>query len=529
MARKEKSAVHVVEFPLVATSSDIKEVEVRFTFLRQLYNAALGEIFKRNKKLNEDEEFQSLLIQYRASKKAENETLRKELGKKLSEKNKEYQLTEAAIHSFTTANKNACCFSQHLDAHTTQTIATRAFKAFCGWRFKGRGKPRFKTWRRSVHSAEGKAKSCLMIVLGDEKKPTRLKWKGLEIPVKLSKKDNQGYEAAALELIGKGDWKYCRVLSRSVRGKTKLYLQVMLSGESYQKQAQFEKIQLNAGQRTGVDMAPSGFAAVSKSGAILSPLGAEIRKIKNHISQLQRQNTRRLRLANPDNYVSHLKRKGRKTITAWKVKKGSRNWIKTQAYLNTQAEIKELHRQMAARRKQGHDKLTNDIVALGNIIMAEKLSYKAWQKMFGRSVSAFAPGQFISTLRRKAEKAGGKMIDINTRSAKLSQYDHVLDEYHKKSLSERVHYLGGTEPVQRDLYSAFLAMCVSEKEHIVSPTIAHEAWSGVRHSLDAAVIQINETASSRSLPTSFGLRELMPHLQSERLAAKATLSQVPLL
>lgn len=297
---------------------------------------------------------------------------------------------------------------------------------------------------------------------------------------------------------------------------------MLLSGESYQKQSHLDRIKQNKGKRTGVDMAPSGFAAVSESDAILSPLGAEIKQIKSQIARLQRQSSRRLRLANPANYSAKTKRKGRKSLTVFKVKKGARNWIKTNAYLNTQAEIKELHRQMVARRKQEHDRLANDIIALGNIVMMETLSYKAWQKRFGRSVGAFAPGQFVSTLRRKAENAGGRMVDINTWKAKLSQYDHVLDEYHKKNLSERVHYLGGELPVQRDLYSAFLAMCVCEKEHIVSLTTAQAAWSGVRHSLDAAVIRVNQTAISRSLPTSFGLRELIPYLQSERLAVKAT-------
>lgn len=522
MQRKEKSSVHIVEFPLIATLSDIKEIEVRFSFLRQLYNAALAELFKRNIKLNDDAHFQALLTEYRDRKSAKDEKALRSLSRQLSAKTKEYGLTEASIQSFTTANKNACCFSNHLDAHTTQTIATRAFKAFSEWKFKGKGKPRFKSWQRGIHSAEGKNKSCLMIVLGDDKNPTRFKWKGLEIPVKLSKKDNQGYEAAALELIGKGEWKFCRILSRTVRGKIKVYLQVLLSGESYQKQSHLDRIKQNKGKRTGVDMAPSGFAAVSESDAILSPLGAEIQQIKSQIARLQRQNSRRLRLANPANYSAKTKRKGRKSLTVFKVKKGARNWIKTNAYLNTQAEIKELHRQMVARRKQEHDRLANDIIALGNIVMVETLSYKAWQKRFGRSVGAFAPGQFVSTLRRKAENAGGRMVDINTWKAKLSQYDHVLDEYHKKKLSERVHYLGGELPVQRDLYSAFLAMCVCEKEHIVSLTTAHAAWSGVRHSLDAAVIRVNQTAISRSLPTSFGLRELMPYLQSERLAVEAT-------
>ncbi|WP_210499028.1 hypothetical protein [Vibrio crassostreae] len=52
---KKKKIVHVVEFPLIATPTDVKSVEVRFSFLRQLYNAALGELLKRNNKLCADE------------------------------------------------------------------------------------------------------------------------------------------------------------------------------------------------------------------------------------------------------------------------------------------------------------------------------------------------------------------------------------------------------------------------------------------------------------------------------------------
>lgn len=527
---KDKKNVHVVEFPLIATSADINSVQVRFSFLRELYNAALGELLKRNNRLIADPVYQEKLAAYRVIRKTLNktnlaksvkkdlETQRKELSKELGEKNTEYGVTEAAIQSFTTANKNACCFSDHLDAHTTQTIATRCFKAFSGWKYRGRGKPRFKSWQRGIRSAEGKARSCLTIKLGDEKKSTRLIWKGIEIPLKLDQVDKQGYESHALDLIGQNKWKYCRILTRVIRGEAKLYLQVVLDGASFKKAAHRERSKAGIGKKVGVDMAPQGFAAVSLLGAMLSPLGDDIKSINTEIIKLQRQNSRRLRLLNPDNYTTTEKKKGRKTVTVFKVKKGARNWVKSNAYLADQAKIKELYRQMTVRRKQGHDILANDIIALGNIVMAEKLSYKAWQKMFGRSVGANAPSQFISTLRRKAENAGGRMIDINTRSSKLSQYDHVLDEYRKKSLKERVHFLGEKEAVQRDLYSAFLAMCTCEKEHVVLRTVALEAWTGVRHSLDAAVTQAIQTASSRAMPTSFGLRELRS-LQSERLAA----------
>ena len=149
---------------------------------------------------------------------------------------------------------------------------------------------------------------------------------------------------------------------------------------------------------------------------------------------------------------------------------------------------------MAARRKQGHDILANEILAMGTTVITEKLSYKAWQKTFGKSVGANAPGSLINTIKRKAENADGELIEINAWKAKLSQYDHELDSYKKKRLSERVHFVGGEIAIQRDLYSAFLALCIDEKENVVSRTTALELWSSIRHLLEAAVIRLSETA-----------------------------------
>ncbi|QIR15090.1 hypothetical protein [Shewanella aestuarii] len=126
------------------------------------------------------------------------------------------------------------------------------------------------------------------------------------------------------------------------------------------------------------------------------------------------------------------------------------------------------------------------------------------------TIGASAPGQLIATLKHKAENADGQLIEINTWKARLSQYDHVLDSYTKKSLNERTHKVGGKDDdiVQRDLYSAYLAMCIDEKKHLVSRTDAIEHWSSVRHSLEAAVIQAIEMASCRAMPASLGLKEL---------------------
>ncbi|QIR15089.1 hypothetical protein [Shewanella aestuarii] len=185
---------------------------------------------------------------------------------------KAYGVTDGSIQSYTTANKNACCFTNHLDAHSTQKIATRAFEAFAKWRYGNGGKPRFKSWKRGIRSAEGKAKSCLRVLLGNDKKPTRFTWNGLEMPLVLSDKDNHGFEAAALTLIEKGQWKFSRVVTRKAHGKTKVYVQIVMAGNAFVKAKNLEKRKAAKGKRVGLDIGPSTIAAVSLQNALLSPL-----------------------------------------------------------------------------------------------------------------------------------------------------------------------------------------------------------------------------------------------------------------
>jgi hypothetical protein len=83
---------------------------------------------------------------------------------------------------------------------------------------------------------------------------------------------------------------------------------------------------------------------------------------------------------------------------------------------------------------------------------------------------------FVEHLRRKAESAGGALIDLHTWSLKLAQYDHVTQTYTKKPLSQRWHALGdGSGVVQRDIYSAFLARCVLSNTH--HPSHIETLWA----------------------------------------------------
>lgn len=138
------------------------------------------------------------------------------------------------------------------------------------------------------------------------------------------------------------------------------------------------------------------------------------------------------------------------------VKKGKKQRNSSNSYLKVRNSLRHLERKLAAHRKSLHGRLVNDILRTGDVIHLEKLSYRAFQKLFGKSVGTRAPGMFVSHLRSNAQTAAGKMVEIPTYKTKLSQTCQC-GRVKKKSLSERVHRCECGVVAQRDLYSALLA------------------------------------------------------------------------
>lgn len=154
-----------------------------------------------------------------------------------------------------------------------------------------------------------------------------------------------------------------------------------------------------------------------RPGAVLSERGRPWKDIR----RTRRAMDRSRRATNPDNFDA----KGRAI-------KGRRKWNRSARYQALAIRKRERDRRLAAERKRSHGELANRILGQGTTIKTEKLSYKSFQKNFGRSVKVRGPGMMISTLQRKAESAGGGVIEIKTRHTRLSQFDHTTGEYIKK-------------------------------------------------------------------------------------------------
>jgi hypothetical protein len=149
--------------------------------------------------------------------------------------------------------------------------------------------------------------------------------------------------------------------------------------------------------------------------------------------------------------------------------------------------------------------LVHELLRLGNTIKLEKISDKAWQRLFGKSVGLRFPREFVSRLKCLAQSAGVTVIEFSTFKTKLSQTCHQCKGVKKKSLRTRVHKCECGVLCQRDLYSAFLARFV--ENDLLQVDLADIARSGAQALLLAARRQATEKTNLRldgQVPSSFG-------------------------
>jgi putative transposase len=223
--------------------------------------------------------------------------------------------------------------------------------------------------------------------------------------------------------------KYVRLVRRTIRGRVRWFAQLVCEGLPMRKHdPKTGQFQHPWGTETqGLDIGPSTIARVGETSADLQQFAADVVRYHAAIRREQRHLDRQRRANNPDCYDA----KGR-------AMKGQHPTKASRRQRQTEARLAERYRREAAHRRTLHGELANQILAHGVLIKTEKLSYKAFQKLFGRSIGIRAPGLFVAILTRKAENAGGQVIAFNTRTTALSQ-TCVCGRRIPKRLSERVH------------------------------------------------------------------------------------------
>lgn len=441
MLRKAKDTF-ITEIPLIVSASEEQVLLARLDAGRQIYNACLGEAVKRVKLVK-----QSKLYRYacRLPRTIDGQPS-KERSKAFKIAWSFYEFSDYGLQGFAIQIRQSW-IGEHIDADTAQKLGTRAFMAARRLLLGSAKRVRFKG-KNQMDSLEGKRTNGPM-----RWKDDTFVWKGLRLKPLIERNDS-------VVLHGLNNpVKYVRLVRRKLSGRNRFYVQLVNAGKPFLKPKNIIGAEI-----VGADIGPSTIAVVGDTRAFLQPFCAEVADKSKKIEKLQRQMARQRRANNPNCFQpnrcdlpkrgqKHGKRKLGKPI------KGKRQVFCSKRYEKNKSCMIKIERKLAAHRKSLQGELVNTVLSIGKFINLEKLSYKAFQKMFGRSVRKCAPGMFVRQLKQKAENAGGYVNEFSTYETKLSQRC-VCGSIKKKPLIQRVHACRCGVVAQRDLFSGYLARYV---------------------------------------------------------------------
>ena len=493
MTRKQTPS-YVLTLKLDTNNRDESILDKRFEICRKLYNSILGLGLKRFKTLSELKVYRTLRKELAElnksyykdenSKKSKlNEKLRKEKYKELTALLGEYGINEySLINEMTPMYKP---FNKNIDNKTAQALASRAWKALEKLIYSNAERVNFVRFDE-LYSVEGKWNAS-----GITYRDGVIKWNKLNMTVII--KNNDIYAQKAIQ----DRIKYCRIIRKMIRGKYKFYVQLVMEGLPPIKVNQDGEIKRNIGLgNVGIDIGTRTIAFSSKYEVKLLELCPEVENIQKEKNKLQRKLDRQRRSNNPNNYNED-----------GTIKRGIKlEWIKSNKYIKTQNELREIQRKQADIRKQSHEKLANYIISLGDRILVETMQFQGLQKRakkttknkqgkfnkkkrFGKSLANKAPAKLIEIINRKLNYNGLKILKINTQKVKASQYNHFTNEYNKKELKDRWNE---DINIQRDCYSAFLIMNINNDLETINQDKCFETYNDFKILHDKEIERLKE-------------------------------------
>lgn len=503
MATKKTSSF-VTEIPLKATPYQEKQLNKRLEASRQVYNACLGETLRRLNLMRQSRAYQRAVKMPKGGK--------ERVAAFTDIRNKFDLVGKYSINGYA-QQFNRCWITHHLGSQLIKAISSKAFLWVMEYAYGKRGRPKFKRYGEYNSVESGYIGKEFLFERSDGqwiaswavgKLWTGQKFSGkgkvITLPAIIDESDLVIAHGLSSRL------KYVRLVRKVLNGKSRFYAQLVNEG------LPFEHIIPGAGI-AGVDIGPSTIAGVviendKPKRAFLQLFCQELDDIQTEITKLQRAIARQRRINNDSNYEPDRWVRspgGKRWIRKQgKSKKGFRSWTKSNAQKRNEIKLQEIHRRQAAYRQSLHGYLVNQIVSSASDVRLEKLSYKAFQRMFGRSVGKRAPGAFVAQLKRRVEQYNGVVNEFSTYRTRLSQICHGCGTIQKKPLSERWHTCPCGVEAQRDLYSAFLAVCVEDEK--LSAAKADMLWPGAGPLLQAAMseLQTGKLEDVKS-PSSFGL------------------------
>jgi transposase len=493
---RSKTQTFKTEFQLRVTRKQTRELERSFEAARQLDNYLKGYVLKRVRLIRESKDWQAARKLPKGEPKSKERIARAHAFQAVKT---QYGIEQTSLERKARAfgvdehGKDNCigaCFPTHVE----QKIALRVLGAAERMLYGQSRRLRFKTKGSGVKSLENKSNAS-----GIRFREVDGKWgihyQDLFLPVLFNERD-QCHQHALEHRV-----KYSQIIRYKRKGKTRFKVQLVQEGEPsmkrYQKNGQHTDFKTHytvkhqAGDmkhppvkgRVGIDIGPSKYALVgiATEHAMIGRFCDDLKTNEKEVRLKARHLDRQRRANNPENYEPNFQDKH----GHWKqgpVKKGSKKWIVSTRQRKVQEELNESERALTATRKTSQLTLKNQTLQLGNEFYFEKVSLKAWQKMWGKSIKQRAPGIYMRSLKQLAESADFTVNEFPTRNTYLSQRCQCGGKK-KKLLSERTHKCSECGRVMdRDLYSAYLATAVIENgEYCANQLSDWSGWEAILH------------------------------------------------
>lgn len=468
---------HVRSWPLRPNPAQCRDIRSRFFTGVRVYNAVLGEFIARSRAVKADPAWQaarqlpSRTPAQRSARRAAFNAVAQAHG---------FSLVEA--QSFA-SSLHKSWVREHLPAQETQSVGARAFDAVNQWHLGKKGKPRFKSTKRGLRSLAGKdGNGALRPKTDAAGRLVGLQWGAgfviaIASPASTGRRGKeQQAELAEIEaLIAAGKVLSTRIVRTVIAGRDTYRMQLVCDGHPTRRHSVGDG-------RVSFDLGPSQIAvSVARNDGTwtgwVEPLADRLRLNTMRLRRRQRHLDRQHRAGSPDCFHpdgTH--------------KTGGCHWRqRSHAAKCASTGVAEEHRRLAQHRKTLHGGLANRLLSHGADVACEKLDYVAWQKNFPRSVRDRAPGLLVTTMRRKAESAGGnRLYEFNTTTTALSQ-TCLCGNKKKKPLSQRVHRCECGIKEDRDLFSAYLGLHVhtgADGLDRLDLEAANDGWLLHRHDVD---------------------------------------------
>lgn len=418
MTVTEKKSYFVLELALRVDSAGRKRLARDFEFARQLLNATLGTALGRRTQMQQTPEWKEACAMPKGKE-------RTEAFLKLA---RSFGISSAwDFYPIIAEHAKASGLAKELNSQIRCALADNLWRAWEAWLFKGKGKPRFKSASRGLHSLRGKTNTTGIIWKPENQS---VRYGKRHYRVNIPKKDTYAREAIR-DGDGWSEAKYCAIVRKMIHGKLKYFVQITFEGNPPEK-----IIPASSDVKVGIDPSMVNMTLAFSHGAVAKvKTSPSVESRSKDIRRLQRAMDRSKRATNPNNFNAN-----------GTIKKGAKTWNFSKAYQRLRFAVADLQRRKAEARKNTHGQLINRILQTAGEIRIEKNDWKSFQQdsRFSRLVGHGAPSEFVQRLLDKAERAGQKATCVDSERIKSAQRDLLTGKFHKHELWERRIRIDGT-------------------------------------------------------------------------------------